>query len=79
HCQVEQGSVSRRLEALMPVVDHIQIADSPGRHEPGSGEIAWPHMFALLDRLGYSGWIGCEYKPVAGTAEGLIWRHRFGV
>lgn len=79
HCQVEQGSVSRRLEALMPVVDHIQIADSPGRHEPGSGEIAWPHMFALLDRLGYSGWIGCEYKPVAGTDEGLIWRHRFGV
>jgi len=79
HCQVEQGSVSRRLEALMPIVGHIQIADSPGRHEPGTGEIAWPHMFALIERLGYDSWIGCEYTPLRDTAEGLDWRARFGL
>ncbi len=79
HCQVEQGSVSRRLEALMPIISHIQVADSPGRHEPGTGEIAWPHMFALIERLGYDGWIGCEYTPLRETAEGLGWRARFGL
>ena len=79
HCQVEQGSVSRRLRALMPIIDHLQIADSPGRNEPGTGEIAWDHMFRLIDALGYEGWVGCEYKPAAGTAEGLAWRQRFGV
>ena len=79
HCQVEQGSVSRRLEALMPVIGHIQVADAPGRHEPGTGEIAWDHMFKLIERLGYDGWIGCEYTPAAGTVAGLGWRARFGL
>jgi hydroxypyruvate isomerase len=79
HCQVEQGSVSRRLEALMPLIDHIQVADSPGRHEPGTGEIAWDYMFPLIERLGYRGWIGCEYTPAAETVEGLGWRARFGL
>lgn len=79
HCQVEQGSVSRRLEALMPVVRHIQVADSPGRHEPGTGEIAWPYMFGLIRRLGYEGWIGCEYTPMGETVAGLTWRAQFGL
>ena len=79
HCQVEQGSVSRRLQALMPMIDHIQVADSPGRHEPGTGEIAWDHMFPLIERLDYRGWIGCEYTPAADTAAGLGWRARFGL
>lgn len=79
HCQVEQGSVSRRLEALMPIIDHIQVADAPGRHEPGSGEIAWHHVFALIERSRYGGWIGCEYTPGAGTVPGLGWRDRFGL
>lgn len=79
HCQVEQGSVSRRLQTLMPIIHHIQVADSPGRHEPGTGEIAWEHMFDLLRRLGYTGWIGCEYTPGGDTVAGLGWRERFGL
>ena len=79
HCQVEQGSISRRLEALMPIIGHIQVADSPGRHEPGTGEINWDHMFRLIERLGYGGWIGCEYTPAGETGEGLGWRERFGL
>ena len=79
HCQVEQGSISRRLQALMPVIDHIQVADSPGRHEPGTGEIAWDYVFPLIARLGYRGWIGCEYTPLRGSVEGLGWRDRLGL
>ncbi len=79
HCQVEQGGISRRLEALMPIIRHIQVADSPGRHEPGTGEINWDHMFPLIERLGYRGWIGCEYTPAGQTAAGLGWRARFGL
>jgi hydroxypyruvate isomerase len=79
HCQVEQGDLTRRMEALMPVIDHMQIADNPGRHEPGTGEIAWDYVFRRIDELGYQGWVGCEYKPRGGTAEGLSWRARYGV
>ncbi|MFC7738158.1 hydroxypyruvate isomerase family protein [Roseomonas sp. GCM10028921] len=79
HCQVEQGDVSRRMESLISFIDHMQIADSPGRHEPGTGEIAWDYMFQRIDKLGYDGWVGCEYKPLQGTIEGLSWRRRFGV
>ncbi|MGI4944528.1 MAG: hydroxypyruvate isomerase family protein [Janthinobacterium lividum] len=78
HCQVEQGSVGLRLQALMPIIGHIQVADSPGRHEPGTGEIAWDYIFRRLGQLGYDGWIGCEYTPLHGTAEGLDWRGQFG-
>lgn len=79
HCQMEQGSPSRRLQALMPIIDHIQVADAPGRHEPGTGEIAWDHMFRLIEQLGYTGWIGCEYIPLHDTTGGLNWRERFGL
>jgi hydroxypyruvate isomerase len=78
HCQMEQGGVSRRMQALMPIIDHIQVADSPGRNEPGTGEIAWGHMFRLIEQSGYGGWIGCEYVPLHRTTEGLDWRARFG-
>ena len=79
HCQITEGDLTRRLEALMPVIAHVQVADVPDRHEPGSGEIAWGHVFATLDRLGYAGWVGCEYRPAAATVDGLAWRARFGV
>jgi hydroxypyruvate isomerase len=79
HCQVEQGGITRRMQALMPIIGHIQVADSPGRHEPGTGEIAWEHMFALIEQLGYAGWIGCEYTPAGETTAGLGWRSRFGL
>jgi hydroxypyruvate isomerase len=57
----------------MEGIGHIQIADNPGRHEPGTGELNFPFLLAEIDRLGYQGWVGCEYRPKAATAEGLGW------
>ena len=79
HCQTAQGDVTTRLAALMPAIDHMQLADVPGRHEPGTGEIGWEYVFRRIDELGYTGWIGCEYTPLGDTAEGLAWRQRYGV
>jgi hydroxypyruvate isomerase len=79
HCQVTQGDVTKRLEKLFPVVAHIQIADVPDRHEPGTGEIGWDYVFGRIDALGYKGWVGCEYRPAGETVAGLGWRQRFGV
>jgi len=79
HCQVTQGDIAKRLEALMPVVAHIQIADVPARNEPGTGEIGWPYVFGRIDALGYTGWVGCEYRPAGETVAGLAWRQRFGI
>lgn len=75
HAQIMAGDLARTLESNLHRIGHIQIADNPGRHEPGSGEINYPYLFDLLDRLGYDGWIGCEYKPRGQTEEGLNWRH----
>jgi len=74
HCQVAQGDVTRRLETCLPFIDHIQIADPPSRHEPGTGEIAWPYVFRRMDELGYAGWVGCEYRPTRSTTASLKWR-----
>ena len=79
HCQVTEGDLTRRLEAHMPLVAHIQIADVPARHEPGTGEIGWEHVFRTIDALGYAGWVGCEYRPAGDTVAGLSWRRRYGV
>lgn len=73
HAQVMAGDLVRTLENHLPAIGHIQVADNPGRHEPGTGEIHYPYLFALLDRLAYPGWVGCEYKPRAGTEAGLGW------
>ncbi|MFQ5958951.1 MAG: 2-oxo-tetronate isomerase [Alphaproteobacteria bacterium] len=73
HMQIMEGDLAPTLERVIGRVGHIQIADTPGRHEPGSGEINYDFLFAHIDRLGYSGWIGCEYKPAAGTVDGLGW------
>ena len=73
HAQVTQGNLARTIEAAFPSIAHIQIADNPGRHEPGTGEINYPFLFRLIDGLGYDGWIGCEYHPKMGTTEGLHW------
>jgi hydroxypyruvate isomerase len=78
HCQVTEGDLTRRIEAHLPIIAHMQLADVPDRHEPGTGEIGWDHLFRHIDALGYAGWIGCEYRPAAGTVEGLGWRERFG-
>lgn len=74
HMQRMEGELSNTIQALLPHIKHMQIADTPGRHEPGTGEINYRHLFALLDRIGYDGWLGCEYVPAAGTMAGLGWR-----
>jgi hydroxypyruvate isomerase len=73
HAQIISGDLARTLEANIGRIGHIQIADNPGRHEPGTGEINYPFLFDLLDRLGYDGWVGCEYKPLTTTEAGLGW------
>jgi hydroxypyruvate isomerase len=76
HAQIIQGDLARTLEASIGRIAHIQIADNPGRHEPGTGEIHYPYLFDLLDRLDYSGWVGCEYRPLTTTEAGLGWLAR---
>jgi hydroxypyruvate isomerase len=77
HCQVAQGDVTRRMENLMPVIAHMQLADVPGRNEPGTGEIGWDYVFRRIDEINYGGWIGCEYRPLGETTSGLNWRKRY--
>ncbi len=80
HCQIVEGDVATKLHQYLPTgsVGHIQIAGVPERHEPDLGEINYPYLFTLIDELGYSGWIGCEYHPArgaqpGGTSAGLSW------
>jgi hydroxypyruvate isomerase len=79
HAQIVGGDLIRRLEKHLPVIGHVQIAAVPSRHEPDEGEVNYPAIFAALDRLGYEGWIGCEYNPRAKTEDGLAWARPFGV
>jgi len=73
HCQMAEGGLARRFEAGRANIVHIQIASVPGRNEPDDGEIAYPYLFDLIDRSGYAGWVGCEYKPRTTTRAGLGW------
>ena len=73
HMQIMEGDLAPTIEKHLSKIGHVQLADNPGRHEPGTGEINYPFLFGHLDRLGYQGWIGCEYKPAATTLEGLGW------
>lgn len=73
HAQVMEGELANTIEKNLAKIAHIQIADNPGRHEPGTGEINYTFLFEHLDRIGYSGWVGCEYKPAAKTEDGLGW------
>ncbi|WP_268800942.1 hydroxypyruvate isomerase [Pseudomonas huanghezhanensis] len=73
HMQIMEGDLARTMEEHLPAIRHVQLADNPGRHEPGTGEINYPFLFEHLDRLGYRGWIGCEYKPLTTTQAGLGW------
>jgi hydroxypyruvate isomerase len=76
HCQMIHGEVLRHLEALLPITGHIQISSLPGRHEPTTGEVDDAKVLRAAERLGYTGIIGCEYSPRAGTLEGLGWMKR---
>lgn len=73
HMQIMEGDLAKTMERHFPVIGHLQLADNPGRHEPGSGEINYPFLFKHIDALGYDGWIGCEYVPANGTEAGLGW------
>lgn len=73
HMQIVEGNLMRTIQTNLARIAHIQIADNPGRNEPGTGEIHFPNLFAFLDRIGYGGWIGCEYKPAGKTEDGLGW------
>ncbi|MDR2332895.1 MAG: hydroxypyruvate isomerase [Burkholderiaceae bacterium] len=77
HTQRMQGELASTLTKYLPLIRHVQIADNPGRNEPGTGEINYPFLFALLDRVGYTGWVGCEYKPATTTEAGLGWLHAY--
>jgi hydroxypyruvate isomerase len=76
HAQRMEGELAATAQKYIKNIGHVQLADNPGRHEPGTGEINYPFLFAHLDRIGYDGWIGCEYKPATTTEEGLSWRQR---
>ncbi len=76
HCQVVEGDVATKIRRYLPGVGHVQVAGVPARNEPDTGELHYPYLFALLDELGYDGWVGCEYRPKAGTRDGLGWLAR---
>ena len=73
HAQRMEGELANTIEKNLSKIGHIQLADNPGRNEPGTGEINYAYLFKFLDRIGYQGWIGCEYKPASSTEAGLGW------
>jgi hydroxypyruvate isomerase len=79
HVQIIGGDLLRRFEKFLPLTGHVQVAAVPSRAEPDEGEVNYPAIFDALDRLGYKGWVGCEYKPRGRTEDGLGWGRRFGL
>ena len=75
HCQIVEGDVTMKLRQYLPAnnVGHLQIASVPGRNEPDSGELDYAYVLDEIEKIGWDGWIGCEYRPKAGTSEGLAW------
>lgn len=73
HMQIMEGNLAHTIQENLDAISHIQIADNPGRHEPGTGEINHPFLFKFLDEVGYKGWVGCEYVPAGDTVAGLGW------
>ncbi|VVD97639.1 hydroxypyruvate isomerase [Pandoraea pneumonica] len=73
HCQIVEGDLAMKLRQHIANIGHVQVAGVPARHEPDTGEVNYPFLFRLLDELGYTGWIGCEYRPQGETRAGLGW------
>jgi len=71
--QIMEGNLAPTIQTYLPRIAHMQLADSPGRHEPGTGEIDYGFLLEFIDRAGYTGWIGCEYIPKGDTVAGLRW------
>ena len=76
HAQIVEGDLTEKLRRWLPHVGHIQIAGVPGRHEPNVGEVNYDFLFRVIDEARWDGWIGCEYRPAAGTAAGLAWMYK---
>jgi hydroxypyruvate isomerase len=79
HMQRMEGELAATIKANLPRIAHLQLADNPGRNEPGTGEINFRFLFGWLDAIGYRGWVGCEYRPATTTEDGLGWRAAHGV
>lgn len=79
HMQRMEGELAATIKAHLAQIAHMQLADNPGRNEPGTGEINYRFLFGFVDAIGYDGWIGCEYKPKGDTVAGLAWRAAHGV
>ncbi|WP_413111530.1 hydroxypyruvate isomerase [Thaumasiovibrio sp. DFM-14] len=79
HMQIMEGDIARSLSTHLAQIGHVQLADNPGRHEPGTGELNYPFLLAHLDELDYQGWVGCEYVPADGTVKGLGWLKQYNL
>jgi hydroxypyruvate isomerase len=79
HMQPMEGELANTIKAHLPQIAHLQVADNPGRNEPGTGEINYRFLFGFIDSISYDGWVGCEYKPRGKTTDGLGWRAAHGV
>jgi hydroxypyruvate isomerase len=79
HCQIMEGDLAEKIRRHFGHISHFQIAGNPGRHEPDVGEIYYPYLFRLIDELGYTGWISCEYRPQGQTVAGLGWARAYGI
>jgi hydroxypyruvate isomerase len=79
HAQIMAGDLTRSFERHLPLVPHVQVAGVPERHEPDMGEVDYAYLFALLDRFGFTGWVGCEYFPAGRTEDGLGWALHYGI
>lgn len=79
HMQRMEGELANTIQKNLPLIKHMQLADLPNRHEPGTGEINYHFLFKFLDDIGYDGWIGCEYRPAKTTVEGLGWLKEYNV
>ena len=77
HMQIMEGHLSKTVQNNLNIIRHIQIADNPGRHEPGTGEVNYDFFLGFLDQVGYPGWVGAEYRPLHNTAEGLTWAKKW--
>ena len=77
HMQIMEGDLAPTIEKHLKLIPHMQLADTPGRHEPGTGEINYGYLLPHIDKLGYQGWIGCEYKPAGKTVDGLGWFQKY--
>ncbi|MDE0442105.1 MAG: TIM barrel protein [Gammaproteobacteria bacterium] len=79
HRQIMEGNLARGLADNIDLIAHIQFSSVPGRHEPQFGEVNMPYLFEVCDRLGYHGWIGCEYRPMTTTSDGIGWGRPYGL